>query len=58
MFDPTAFDNMKVVIEGAIYDLDLDGEISIIDRNDLLILQNCHAVSMLVLNCLVIKQEE
>jgi hypothetical protein len=36
MFDPTAFDNMKVVIEGAIYDLDLDGEINIIDRNDLI----------------------
>ncbi|WP_102274840.1 hypothetical protein [Cytobacillus massiliigabonensis] len=36
MFDPTAFDNMKVVIEGAIYDEDLTGGITIIDRNDLL----------------------
>jgi hypothetical protein len=36
MFDPTAFDNMKVVIEGALYDLDLNGEIVITDRNDLL----------------------
>lgn len=35
MFDPTAFDNMKVVIEGAIYDLDISGEIMITDRNDL-----------------------
>ena len=35
MFDPTAFENMKVVIEGALYDLDLAGQISIIDRNDL-----------------------
>jgi hypothetical protein len=35
MFDPTAFDNMKVVLEGALYDLDLTGEILIIDRNDL-----------------------
>lgn len=35
MFDPTAFENMKVVIEGAIYDRDLDGEILVIDRNDL-----------------------
>src|SRR4051794_1954411 len=34
MFDPTAFDNMKVVIEGALYDLDLSGQIIIIDRND------------------------
>lgn len=35
MFDPTAFENMKVVLEGAIYDLDLNGEIIIVDRNDL-----------------------
>lgn len=35
MFDPTAFDNMKVVIEGALYDLDLEGRIKIVDRNDL-----------------------
>ncbi|MBL4953824.1 hypothetical protein RCG24_03295 [Neobacillus sp. OS1-32] len=36
MFDPTAFDNMKVVIEGAIYDRDLNGEIIITDRNDII----------------------
>lgn len=36
MFDPTAFDNMKVVIEGALYDLDLGGDIVITDRNDLM----------------------
>jgi hypothetical protein len=36
MFDPTAFDNMKVVIEGALYDLDIIGEIMITDRNDLI----------------------
>ena len=35
MFDPTAFDNMKVVIEGALYDLDLAGEIVVTDRNDI-----------------------
>jgi hypothetical protein len=35
MFDPTAFDNMKVVIEGALYDLDLAGKIVITDRNDI-----------------------
>ncbi|MEH7125404.1 hypothetical protein V7122_22545 [Bacillus sp. JJ1532] len=34
MFDPTAFENMKVVIEGALYDRDLAGDIIIIDRND------------------------
>lgn len=36
MFDPTAFENMKVVIEGALYDYDLEGEITIIDRNDMM----------------------
>lgn len=36
MFDPTAFENMKVVLEGALYDLDLSGEIVITDRNDLM----------------------
>jgi IS4 transposase len=34
MFDPTAFDNMKVIIEGLLYDKDLDGEYEITDRND------------------------
>lgn len=36
MFDPTVWDNLKVVLEGAIYDLDLDGDISIVDRNDII----------------------
>lgn len=36
MFDPTAFDNMKVVIEGALYDLEFIGEIAITDRNDMM----------------------
>ncbi|VXB58179.1 conserved hypothetical protein [Bacillus sp. 349Y] len=35
MFDPTAFDNLKVVLEGAVYDFDLGGEIDIVDRKDL-----------------------
>ncbi|MFT4414132.1 hypothetical protein ACLM5H_09750 [Fredinandcohnia humi] len=34
MFDPTVFDNLKVVIEGALYDLDLDGDLTITDRKD------------------------
>ncbi|MBT2677802.1 hypothetical protein J7E38_02250 [Bacillus sp. ISL-35] len=34
MFDPTAFENIKVVIEGEIYDRDLSGEIKVVDRND------------------------
>lgn len=36
MFDPTAFDNMKVVIEGSFYDRDSAGEIVITDRNDII----------------------
>jgi len=36
MFDPTAFENMRVVMEGIFYDKDLSGEISILDRNDLI----------------------
>ena len=36
MFDPTAFENMKVIVEGAFYDLDLSDEIIIVDRNDIL----------------------
>ncbi|TXK85420.1 hypothetical protein [Paenibacillus sp. N3.4] len=35
MFDPTIYDNVKVVLEGAVYDLDLDGEILITRREDL-----------------------
>ncbi|MER2058268.1 MAG: hypothetical protein ABTA16_05560 [Niallia sp.] len=35
MFDPTAFENMRTVMEGLIYDRDLDGDIIILDRNDL-----------------------
>lgn len=35
MFDPTIFDNLKVVLEGDIYDLDLDNVIQVIDRKDL-----------------------
>ncbi|MEH7381907.1 hypothetical protein V7138_15715 [Bacillus sp. JJ1533] len=34
MFDPTVFENLKVVVEGALYDLDLEGQILIIDRKD------------------------
>ncbi|WP_139891778.1 hypothetical protein [Bacillus sp. D386] len=34
MFDPSVFENLKVVVEGAFYDLDLEGELAIIDRHD------------------------
>ncbi len=35
MFDPTVFENLKVVLEGSVYDLDLSGDIEISDRSDL-----------------------
>ncbi|NOU93789.1 hypothetical protein GC093_11220 [Paenibacillus sp. LMG 31456] len=34
MFDPTIYDNLKVVFEGAMYDMDLDGSVQIIQRTD------------------------
>lgn len=36
LFDPTAFDNMKVVLEGAVYDRDLIGDILVVHRDDLI----------------------
>lgn len=35
MFDPTAFENMRIVMEGLVYDKDLDGDIIVLDRNDI-----------------------
>ena len=35
MFDPTIYENLKVVVEGEIYEHDLDGDIFITDRQDL-----------------------
>ncbi|TFE03028.1 hypothetical protein [Jeotgalibacillus salarius] len=34
MFDPTAFDNLKTVLEGTVYDRDIDGTIKITSRTD------------------------
>ncbi|GMB09661.1 hypothetical protein EDD69_11051 [Thermolongibacillus altinsuensis] len=36
MFDPTVFDNLKTVLEGEVYDLDLDGKIVVTNREDLI----------------------
>ena len=36
MFDPTAFENIRVVLEGIFYDKDLEGSMMIIDRNDII----------------------
>ncbi|TDL92716.1 hypothetical protein E2R55_06785 [Vibrio vulnificus] len=35
MFDPTAFENMKVVLEGAVYYRDFIGDILVINRDDI-----------------------
>jgi hypothetical protein len=36
VFDPTIFDNWKVVLEGAMYDIDREGEAEVIGREDLM----------------------
>lgn len=36
MFDPTIYDNLKVVLEGELYDRDLAGSIVISNRSDLI----------------------
>ncbi|MGG2065927.1 hypothetical protein [Bacillus sp. S14(2024)] len=36
MFDPTAFENLKVVVEGAVYDFDLHADIIVTDRKDIM----------------------
>ncbi|UOE92057.1 hypothetical protein [Alkalihalobacillus sp. LMS39] len=36
MFDPTIYENLKVVLEGELYDLDLQGTIEIVNRKDLI----------------------
>jgi len=35
MFDPTIYDNLRVVLEGAVYDLDMEGRLKIVSRNDI-----------------------
>ena len=36
MFDPTIYDNLRVVLEGGVYDLDLSGRIIIVRRKDMI----------------------
>ncbi|MBN3555867.1 hypothetical protein JYA63_16435 [Fictibacillus nanhaiensis] len=36
MYHPSVYDNLKVVLEGAVYDLDFSGEIEIINRKDIM----------------------
>lgn len=36
MFDPTAYENFKVIIEGSVYDYDFTGDIKVVNRSELL----------------------
>lgn len=36
MFHPLVFDNIRVVLEGAVYDRDFDGAITITNRSDVM----------------------
>jgi hypothetical protein len=36
MFDPTAYENLKVVMQGALYELDLMGSLKVINREDII----------------------
>ncbi|WP_409251107.1 hypothetical protein V1502_13180 [Bacillus sp. SCS-153A] len=35
MFDPTAYENLKVVLQGALYELDLMGTLKVVNREDI-----------------------
>ncbi|MFS0781504.1 hypothetical protein [Bacillus sp. 1P06AnD] len=48
MFDPTAYENFKVILEGSIYEHDFTGDIKVIDRSetiDLSILSRCFSMT-------------
>lgn len=34
MFDPTAYENFKIIIEGSVYDADFTGDIKVINRSE------------------------
>lgn len=42
MFHPIVYDNIKVVLEGAVYDRDLEGEIIVLSRADVVDLATFH----------------
>ncbi|NGQ97412.1 hypothetical protein G3578_19930 [Brevibacillus sp. SYP-B805] len=42
MFHPTVFDNVKVVLEGAVYDCDFEGAILVTDRSDIMDMATFH----------------
>ncbi|WP_113929341.1 hypothetical protein [Bacillus sp. P14.5] len=36
MFDPAAYENLKVILQGALYDLELAGSLKVINRKDII----------------------
>lgn len=50
LFDPTAYENIKVVFEGIVYDFDLSGDIAIIERNDFINLADMSRIYNLTFN--------
>ncbi|WNB93771.1 hypothetical protein [Bacillus sp. NEB1478] len=52
MFHPSVYDNLKVVLEGVVYDSDFSGEIEIIDRKDIVdfaVIEKSISLSFIVL---------
>ncbi|MDN4074518.1 hypothetical protein [Fictibacillus terranigra] len=35
MFDPTIYENLKIILEGMVYDLDFDGQLKVTNRSDI-----------------------
>jgi hypothetical protein len=53
MFDPTVYENFKVIIEGSVYDADFSGKIKVIDRSetiDLSILSRRYEIAFTLAN--------
>lgn len=50
MFDPTIFENIKVVLEGLLYEIDAEADIQITDRKDLIDLARMDRCAMLTFN--------
>lgn len=47
MFHPIIFDNIKIVLEGAVYDRDFDGAITVTGRSDVVDLATFHRLFMI-----------
>ncbi len=58
MFDPTIFDNIKVVLEGEVYELDLTNEILVTKRQDLVNLAKMDREFVLQFMIMNLKKEQ